>query len=230
MAGWFSMFWITSILLTAGAARADIYFWEDRQGVIHFSNEAAPPEASLYMREIPTPPAPEPTETPVEADREASARELARKQAQTQKRLEEANRKLNDALERVDALTDSVARSRARAEAAADAARQAELEARAARDYQSDDRERVTVYAVPYRPYKSHHQYKRHGNNHRNHKYERHRSRPLHRDKSVTSRHIRSRSGIEKSKTHRRSHFRYNIPGPVLPPDGHRIPKAYGIR
>jgi len=74
MAVWLSTLWIAAVLLTAASARADIYFWEDSEGVIHFSNQDAPPKASLYMREIATPTSPETAEIQPEVDREALSR------------------------------------------------------------------------------------------------------------------------------------------------------------
>lgn len=231
MTGLFSALWIAAALLAAASAHADIYFWEDRDGVIHFSNQDAPPEASLYMREIAPPVPPDTSEIQPEIDTEALAKELARKQALTQQRLEEANRKLDDALDRVDDLTESVSRSKAQAVAAAEAARQAELEARAARDYQTDDKKRVIVHAVPYRPYKS---YRRHNKeyryNHRKHKFNNRHARHLHHDKKFSLTHNRGKSRIDKFRAHRKNHYRYQIPGPILPPAENRIPKAYGIR
>ncbi len=242
MAGWLATLWIAAALLTATSARADIYFWEDTDGVIHFSNQDAPPNASLYMREIVTPDPPETAEVQTEANREALSRELARKQARTQQRLEEANDKLNEALERVDDLTESVSRSRAQAAAAAEAARQAELDAQAARDHQYDNKRRVIVHSVPYRPYdpyrkydKDRHHYKdRHYKYKKDRKYGKHRIKDrhsLHRkhDKQF-SRDSRSKHRIDKYKSRRHNPYKYSIPKPILPPEKHRIPKAYGIR
>jgi len=156
---------------------------------------------------------------------------LTRKQAQTQRRLEEANDKLNDALERVDGLTESVSRSQAQAAAAAEAARQAELDAQAARAYQDDKRERGIVRAVPYRPYDPYRKhYKDRNHNHGKHKFKNRHSKHRKHDKIFTLPYGKKKSRIEKHKTQRRNPFQYHIPKPILPPEKHRIPRAYGIR
>lgn len=234
MAGWLSALWIAAALVTASTARADIYFWEDGDGVIHFSNQDAPPKASLYMREIATPTPPETTPIQPEIDREALSAELARKQAQTQQRLEEANRQLKEALDRVDDLTESVSRSQAQAEAAAESARQAELEAQAAREDRSYAKERVIVHAAPYRKYGKYDTHRRHykeRHHDRKHKFKNRHDRHRKHDKIFVLPYKNGKSKIEKKvKPHRRNPFQYHIPRPILPPEKHRIPRAYGVR
>ena len=231
IAVWISTLWIAAALLAAATARADIYFWEDGEGVIHFSNQDAPPKASLYMREFATPDPPEPTEIKPETDRDAMAGEVDRRQALTQQRLEEASGKLKEALERVDVLTESVARSRVQAAEAADAARQAELDAEAASSYRSDIKERVIVHTAPYRAYDPYrHRYKDRKFKYRNHKFKNRHSRYLNHEKKIRPRHHRGKSKIDRLKRHRRGEYDPGIPGPILPPERTRIPKAYGIR
>ncbi|MEJ2154905.1 MAG: DUF4124 domain-containing protein [Desulfobacteraceae bacterium] len=222
---WLSALWIATGLLAATSARADIYFWQDAAGTIHFSNQDAPADASLYMREIARPAKPEASDQKVEKDDDQLAKELARRQAQTQQRLDEANRRLDRALEKVDNLTESVARSQARAEAAAEAARQAEQEAAAAVNSRDEVRERAIVYAAPYR-----YHYKDRSYGHRRHKTTGRHSRHLNRAKKFRPQHHRNHSELERFKGHRGKAAKHRIPGPILPPEPYRIPKAYGIR
>jgi hypothetical protein len=231
IAAWLSTLWIAAGWLAATSVRADIYFWEDSSGVIHFSNQDAPPEAALYMRETAAPVNPESDEAKDENGNDKLTREIARQQASTQQRLEAANRKLSHALERVDDLTQAVARSRAQAQAAAEAARQSELEADAANRNRSDVQERVVVHVVhsrhyePYRhPYEDH-RYKKRRHNFKN----RHSRHPNHKNRFRPHSHG-NHYNIEKTRHRRHKAFNYHIPRPILPPEPTRIPRAYGIR
>lgn len=229
--GWLLFGWITAGWFAAASARADIYAWEDSEGVIHYSNQEVPPEAALYMREVSPPANAEPAETNDENNNSKTTMETDRQQALAQEHLEEVNRKLSRALEKVDDLTASVARSKAQAEAATEAAREAEREAAAARDGRSDVQERVIVHAVPYRRYGHHrYRYNNHGNHYQKQKVTRRRSRSLNHEKRFRPHIYRAHSRIEKINGRRHIPNEYKIPGPILPPEPYRIPKAYGIR
>jgi uncharacterized coiled-coil protein SlyX len=134
----FSLFIILVFSFWWMPARADIYFWTDSEGVIHFSNYAAPPEAQFYMVEY----------SPQENDQaESKTAAIEHKRDPLKDQLAEANRKLEKALDKVDDLTEQVEQTRREALEAADAARRAEAEAKA------DDESRTAgslVYAVPY--------------------------------------------------------------------------------
>jgi ribosomal protein L12E/L44/L45/RPP1/RPP2 len=134
--------------------RADIYSWQDEEGTIHFSNQAAPPEAELYMREPLSPARVEQTEA---ANGQVSQQvdiEAVRRQVRNEIRLEEANRKLGDALNRIDELTENVSRSQAAAAAAGEVARQTAAAvataAAAADDHRNYVREPVVILSTPY--------------------------------------------------------------------------------
>jgi hypothetical protein len=230
--GWLLMLWITAGWFAANSARADIYSWEDSQGIIHYSNQDAPPEAALYMRETAPPENTEHAEIIDDNNSEKVAREAARQQALARENLEEVNHKLSRALDKVDDLTASVARSKAQAEAAAEAARQAEREVAAAGSDRSDVQERVIVHTVPYRSYRPHHRYRHenYGNNHLKHKATRQHSRRLTHEKRFRPQTSRVHSKIEKIRRQRHKPEKYQIPGPILPPEPYRIPAAYGIR
>lgn len=231
IAAWFSTLWIAAGWLAATSARADIYFWEDSSGVIHFSNQNAPPEAALYMRDIATPANPEPAEVKDENDNDKLTEKIARQQALTQQRLEAANRKLNHALERVEDLTQAVAHSRAQAQAAAEAARQAELEAEAANRDRSAVQERVIVHAVPHRPYEPYrYPYEDHRYEKRRHNVKNRHARRLNHENKYRPHADGNHSKIEKTGHRRHKAFNYHIPRPVRPPEQTRIPRAYGIR
>lgn len=132
---------------TAPPARADIFFWQDADGVIHFSNTSAPPEADLYMVERNSPASPAPPEE------SANAAAEKKRDAEVKARLEEANRKLQKALEKVDDLSDQVRQTQRQAKEAAQAAQKAAAEAEQAREENSGN---GIVYAVPYRPHHGH--------------------------------------------------------------------------
>jgi Domain of unknown function (DUF4124) len=153
-----SLFWIAAVLLTARVGRADIYFWQDTQGVIHFSNQAAPPEAGLYLHEPAQPQAADQLPQPARQETQAAPDQRA---AGTEARLEQANRKLDEALQHVDQLTEEIRQNRAAAQAAAEAARQAAVEARIQADEAEQtanpDSAQVVVYAVPHFRYKNRH-------------------------------------------------------------------------
>lgn len=231
VAGWLAIMWMAILLSATTAARADIYFWEDDKGVIHFSNQESPPNASLYMREPAARNLPEPEAQ--STARETSAMEVARQQAETQARLDEANRKLDRALERVDELTESVSRSRAQAAEAAEAARLAELDAEAARNYQSEVKERIIVHSVPYR---KHYPYRNKFKGHRPYKHQvygkgKGHSRNLKHDKKfVPYFNNGKKSKLYKHYRHQDHTRHYSAPSPILPPGRSHIPRAYGIR
>jgi hypothetical protein len=123
-----------------------------------------------------------------------------------------------------------VARSRAEAEAAADAARQAEREAVAASSEQSVVQEQVIVHAVPYHRYGHHRSlHINQGNNRRVHKVLRRHS-PLNPATRFNPYINRADVGIGKITGRRRIPDKYQIPGPILPPEPYHIPAAYGVR
>jgi paraquat-inducible protein B len=223
--------WIAAGGFAATSACADIYSWEDSAGVIHYSNQEAPPEAALYMRETAPPVAAEPIETKDENNNDAVAKATAHQQAEAQAQIEAVNRKLDRALEKVDDLTETVARSREQAEAAAEAARQAEREAAATSSDQSDIQEPVIVYTVPYHRY-GHDRYRHinQGKNHRVQMVTRPRSRSLNPETRLKPYTYRANSRIGKITGRRHKPDKYQIPGPILPPEPYHIPAAYGVR
>jgi hypothetical protein len=230
VAGWLLFSWIAAGGFAATTAWADIYSWEDSAGVIHYSNQEAPPEAALYMRETAPSVTAEPNETIDENNDGQVVKASARQQAEAQAQLEAVNRKLDRALEKVDDLNASVARSRAEAEAAADAARQAEREAVAASSEQSVVQEQVIVHAVPYHRYGHHRSlHINQGNNRRVHKVLRRHS-PLNPATRFNPYINRADVGIGKITGRRRIPDKYQIPGPILPPEPYHIPAAYGVR
>jgi hypothetical protein len=230
VAVWLLLSWIAAGGFAATAARADIYSWEDSAGVIHYSNQEVPPDAALYMRETAPPVTAEPAETKDENNDGEAAKATARQQAEAQAQLEKVNRKLDRALEKVDDLTASAARSREQAEAAAEAARQAEQKAAEASSDQGEVQEPVVVYTVPYHPY-GHHRYRHisQGKNHREAKVTRRRS-VLNPETRFNPYVYRANSGIGKITGRRHIPDKYQIPGPILPPEPYHIPAAYGVR
>lgn len=135
----FGLMMISGYLIGVPHARADIYYWTDVNGVIHFSNHNPPPEAEFFMVEQ------------SRSDHHRTESETADgdvKSDPLKDQLEEANRKLEKALGKMDDLTEEVEKSRREARNAADAARQAQEEARIAGETRS---ERTVVYGVPYR-------------------------------------------------------------------------------
>lgn len=167
---WTATLWVAAGLIAATAARADIYSWQDEDGVIHFSNQNVPPRASIYMVE----PAPGPPDAKIEDAQpiyeETDQSDTALRRAQTQAKLDEANDRLNQALEKVEELTDQVSQSQARAneavemaEEAREAAEAAEKEAEAVKYRQSKEKERVVFYSAPV-PYRYQKNFKNHGN------------------------------------------------------------------
>lgn len=231
----FAAVWMAAALMAISVARADIYSWQDDEGVIYFSNQSAPPTAALYMREPEPGPQTQSTEDNQSQNRSTIDRETIRRQVRTEVKLEEANRKLNQALDRVEELTAQVAQSRAQAEAAAETARQAavtaENEAQTAKQYQSNVKERIIIHTAPYhRPYKKHGAYKKHRTGYRkpyDYGYpKRHDGAKRH------TPHIIYQLNHHRPLNHRQSHihtFRINIPRPIIP-ERSEIPKAYGIR
>jgi hypothetical protein len=224
-----SILWVSAALMTTINARADIYSWQDDQGVIHYSNSDVPHQAILYMKEpVEVTPAPE-TEVSRVPNRAELDIEAIRQQAKAEARIEEANRKLDHALEKVDELTEKVSLSQARANAAAEAAREAaaiaESKAASANYYQNDVKARVIVHSVPYYPYgyKKHRPHNRRpdylGPNKKRHSYYNGGGRSkIHKQKHGRHHRIRDRHRIHRS-----------WPVPVIP-ERSRIPKAYGIR
>ena len=135
----FALLTILGCIVCSTPVRADIYFWTDSGGVIHFSNHNPPPEAQFFMVEQPA------DENPVH---ETTAAPVLSKRDPLQDQLTEANRKLEKALDKVDDLTEKVEQTRRDARNAADAAQRAQAEAKIANESRT---ERTVVYAVPYR-------------------------------------------------------------------------------
>lgn len=226
---WFTAVWMTAAFMAISVAQADIYSWQDEEGVIHYSNQSAPQKAALYMREPEPGPQIQSTEDNQSQNRSTIDRETIRRQVRAEVQLEEANRKLNQALDRVEELTAQVAQSRAQAEAAAQTARQAavtaENEAQAAKHYQSNVEDRIIIHTAPYhRHYKNNDASKKHRTGYpKPYQYRYHK------------RHDRAKRHtphIIYPLNQRRSHvytFRTNIPRPIIP-ERSDIPKAYGIR
>lgn len=232
---WFTAVWMAVTFMSISVARADIYSWQDGEGVIHFSNQTAPPAASLYMREPEPGPQIQSTEDIQSQNRSTMDREAIRRQVRAEVRLEEANRKLNQALDRVEELTAQVAQSRAQADAAAETARQAaitaENEAQAAKQYQSNVKERIIIHTAPHhRQYQRHDAHKKEGTGYRKpYRYGYH-------ERNARAKrhppHIIYSPDQHRPLNHQRSHvhtLRLNIPRPIIP-ERADIPKAYGIR
>lgn len=217
--------WMAAAFMAMAVARADIYAWQDDEGVIHFSNQTAPPTAALYMREPEPGPQMPSTEDIQSQTRSAPDREALRRQLRTEVKLEETSRKLDQALDRVEELTAEVAQSRAQAEAAAEtagrAAIRAENEAQAAMPYQSNAKERIIIRTAPY--------HRRHKKPGAGKKYRRPYAYDYHRGHDGAKGHT---PHIIYSLNHHQAHvhpFRTNIPRPIIP-ERSNIPKAYGIR
>lgn len=138
------MIWGCIVCLTP--VRADIYYWTDGDGVIHFSNHNPPAEAHFFMVEQP------PSET---ASNETESEVALPKRDPLAAKLAEANRKLEEALSKVDDLAKKVDQSSQEARKAADAAQRAQAEAKIAAEKGT---ERTVVYGVPYRrrPHRPH--------------------------------------------------------------------------
>ncbi|MGD9365644.1 MAG: DUF4124 domain-containing protein [Desulfobacteraceae bacterium] len=222
--------WMAVTFMAISVAQADIYSWQDDEGVIHFSNQTAPPTAALYMREPEPGPQTLSTENNQSHRRSTIDSEAIRRQAKTEVQLEEANRKLNQALDRVEELTAEVAQSRAQAEAAAETARQAaitaENEAQAAMQIQSSAKELIIIHPAPY-----HRRYKKLGTDKRFRKPYHYNLKRYDRVKRHTPHSIYSLKHHRPLK-HHRAHvhtFATNIPRPIIP-ERSEIPKAYGIR
>lgn len=125
--------------VSADSAQADIYFWKDAEGIIHFSNHNPPSTAEFYMVE----------HAPAKnTASEPENKTALQKQDPLQARLEDANRKLEKALDKVDALTDKVEQARREARDAAETARRAADEAQTAGETRQES---TVVYGVPYR-------------------------------------------------------------------------------
>ncbi len=224
---WVSSLWMAAALLAVPAAQADIYFWQDEQGVIHFSNQDAPPNASLYMRE-PVAVAASPVAESVKSSA-AAENALAAK-------LEQTNRQLSRALERVDELTEKVKDSEQAAAAAAAAAQQAARQAsdNAVRTDPAptyEKRPHVVYYAAPgiHRPAKYRRGY--HTPPHK-HRY-RHHTPPHHshyRHDRIKRHHRLSHHGNFRRPVNQRHriHMHQQPKWPV--PHRKWIPKAYGVR
>lgn len=170
---WTAALWVASALMTTASVRADIYSWQDAEGVIHYSNQNVPPQASIYMKEpVPSPKdavnhEPQPN---IQVEREIEA---VHRQVRTEVKLEEANRRLDQALEKVEELTNKVTDSQAQAAAAAEAAQQAAIVAESkaqAAGYNKRVDERVVVYSSPYYP----HRYKKQSSGYRGPHYRGH--------------------------------------------------------
>lgn len=101
-------------MLAANGVQADIYFWEDDNGIIYFSNQDAPPQAKLYAREI--------TEDPqtVEANAEPHQQRLVA----AEKRQKELQTQLDASLEKIEKLEQDVEAAQKRAHDLALATRQ----------------------------------------------------------------------------------------------------------
>lgn len=131
----YGLMWVfLPVLVLAAPVGADIYFWKDDDGVLHFSNRQAPPEAEFYMA------APPPRPHPVVAETQALQEPPAPSKPDA---LAEANRRLGKALEKVDKLTDTVEQIRREAQAAAISSRQAAEQA----DREREARERAEAAA-----------------------------------------------------------------------------------
>ncbi len=224
-----SVLWIATVLLAATAVRADIYSWQDEQGVIHYSNNNVPPQANLYMK-VPKDTSPPPdTEIHKRSERIEPDIEAIRQQAKAEVRIEEANRKLDRALDKVDELTEKVEESRARARAAEQAANEAaaaaESQAASSGYYGNGVKERVIVHSTPYYPYR----YKNHGP---------HYNKPYYFGPKKYRHGYKNGSGLSKhhykykhDRKYKRGrhHLHRSKPIPIIR-ERSRIPKAYGIR
>lgn len=226
---WLTAVWMAVTFMAIPVAQADIYSWQDDEGVIHYSNQTPPPTAALYMREPEPGPQTLSTEDNQSHSRSTIDSEAIRRQVRTEVQLEEANRKLNQALDRVEELTAEVAQSRAYAEAAAETAMQAaitaENEAQAAKQYQSKAKERIIIHTAPHhRYYKRRIVHKKESTAYR---------KPYH--YGYHKRHARAKKQTPHliyQLNQQRSHvhtLRLNIPKPIIP-ERSDIPKAYGIR
>lgn len=212
---------IAGTLAAVDTPRADIYSWQDEEGTIHFSNQAAPPGAELYMRE-PVPPAR--VEQTDAANGQVSRQvdiEAVRRQVRNEMRLEEANRKLGDALNRIDNLTEKVSRSQAAAAAAGEVARQTAAAvataAPPADDHRYDVRAPVVILSTPH--WKGH---RKHG------------KRPHHADNFKSDGKKPTVQWRRHSKVGKSEGLWRPLPSQprnrALSPQRSFIPKAYGIR
>ncbi len=212
-------------MFTTPTVRADIYFWTDPQGVIHFSNQNAPPKAALYMKEpqrVAAPTAPDPESQPITAAEE-----------RIQARLEQTSRQLEQALEKVDELTEKVRDSQQEAAVAAAVAQQAaQFSAISAAQSNAEPvyevRDRVVYYAAPYYHLPRHHKGLHHaGHKYKHHKFNRHKFKH-HKFKSHHGK-FGHKGHIVHNKFRHKRHTNFHYKG-LSTHRGHRIPKMYGIR
>ena len=135
----FGLLMIWGCMVNLTPVQADIYYWTDSGGVIHFSNHNPPAKAQFFMVEQP------PSET---ASNETKSEAALPKRDHLAVKLAEANRKLEEAISKVDNLTKKVDQSSRDARKAAEAAKQAQAEAKLDAEKET---ERAVVYGVPYR-------------------------------------------------------------------------------
>jgi len=111
--GWLLLWVVMAALMMAGPVVADVYYWKDDKGVIHFSNqEQPPPGATLYLVE-PPPREPLPVEPELELeplDQEPeSVGEPEPDASEIQETLDETRRRLDDIEDKLDDVTGRVA-------------------------------------------------------------------------------------------------------------------------
>jgi hypothetical protein len=111
--GWLLLWVIMAALMMAGPVMADVYYWKDDKGVMHFSNqEQPPPGATLYLVEPPPreplPVEPEPEPEPLDQEPE-SVEEPEPDASEIQETLDETRRKLDDIEDKLDDVTGRVA-------------------------------------------------------------------------------------------------------------------------
>ena len=82
---------------------ANIYTWTDENNIRHFTNQAAPPGAEIFVRDLDIEPASSP-ETPDEIEKIDSTAE----NQELKDRLNDAQEKLSETLEKVNALEDKI--------------------------------------------------------------------------------------------------------------------------
>ncbi len=218
---WFALIWIAMALLWVRPASADIFFWQDENGVIHFSNQDTPPTATLYMRE-PEPAPASASPTP------ATGPEVSGEQVQVQAELERTRQKLEKALERVEDLTDKIRDSQQEAAVSAALAQQAAQISVASTVQTAQEPEYVVqdrlVFVTPAHPL-----LRRHNGRHHGHSRFKRPGIRLHNTPAIQNRF--------KHPGHF-GHVKIIVPGGIRPDQGpvypvpfrNRIPKAYGIR
>ncbi len=98
---------VVAALMMVGPVSADVYYWRDEKGVLHFSNREKPPSgATLYL---PEPPPREPL--PVEPEPEPEPEPLEPDASQLEEALEETNRRLDDIVDKLDDVTGRIEQS-----------------------------------------------------------------------------------------------------------------------